>query len=495
MKIFHYVIMMSVSAVISLNDIKFAVAQRFPNSSPLSVKPIPSQAIKQSAPTSRSLLDPNPDPLQLPTSPAEVQLQPTQSITLQQAIDLAQRNNRELQVAELTLRRSQAALRQVQAALYPTLAGETELGYQRSSQARLDDLRYLNEDASPTGLLGGKIELSYDVFTSGRRSAQIRAAEAQVRLDQLEVERLQAQTRLDVTNAYYDVQQGDEQVRIAQASVSNAKRNLADAQSLEEGGIGTRFDIGRAKVQLANSEQELTDAQVQQAVARRQLVQFLSLSETADVSAGDPVQKAGEWTLSLEDSILLAYKNRVEFQQQLEQRTIAQQQSQASIASVLPQVSLFANYQFLNEFNEPFGNLNGYAVGVRMRWTFFDGGASFAEADQNRANQAIAETRFAQTRNQIRFQVEQAYKTLQSNARSIETATAALKEAQEVADVAEFRFQQGVSTQLDVITARNDLIRAESNRLRAILNYNRALAALQRAISGFSAKKPADSTK
>lgn len=488
------VAVMGVSAAINLSAIQIALAQRIPSiSQPL--KPTLNQATQQTTPTSGSSLNPDSNPLQLPTKPDEVRLQGTQAITLQEAIALAERNNRDLQVAELTLKRGQAALRQARAALYPTLAGETEIGYERSANDRLDDLKYLNEDASPTGVLGGRVEVSYDIFTSGRRPAQIRAAEAQVRYEQLEVERLRAQIRLDVTNAYYDVQQSDEQVRIAQGAIKNAERNLSDAQALEEGGIGTKYDVSRAKVQLANSQQDLTDAQVQQATTRRQLVQLLSLSETTDVSAADPVQRAEEWTLSLEESILLAYKNRVEFQQQLEQRTIAQQQRKAAIAGILPQISLFGNYQFLNEFNESFGNLNGYAIGARLRWTFFDGGASFAAADQNRANQAIAETRFAQTRNQIRFQVEQAYKTLQSNARSIETATAALKQAQEVADVAEFRFQQGVSTQLDVITARNDLIRAESNRLRAVLSYNRALAALQRAVSGLSANKPAGSTK
>lgn len=116
-------------------------------------------------------------------------------------------------------------------------------------------------------------------------------------------------------------------------------------------------------------------------------------------------------------------------------------------------------------------------------------GAAIAAADQEPQNRAIAETRFAQSRNQIRLQVEQAYKNLQANARSIQTATAALKEAIEALDIAQFRFQSGVGTQLDVITAQTDLIRAESNKLRAVLNYNRALAALQRAVNDLVAKK------
>lgn len=494
MRIFHYAVVIGIGAVVSLNDVKFAAAQRSPNSSS-PTELIPSQTTNQAVPTSSPSLNPNPDSLQLPTTPAEVQLQPTQPITLQQATDLAQRNNRDLQVAELALQRSQAALRQTTAALYPTLNGEAELAYERSTQDRLNDLKYLGQDAAATGVLGGKVEVNYDLFTFGRRPARIQAAEAQVRLDQLEVERLRSQARLDVINFYYDMQQADEQVRIAQSAVTNVQQSLQDAQALEEGGLGTKFDVIRARVRLGNAEQELIDAQTQQEIARRQLVQFLSLSESADVSAADPVQRAGNWTLSLEESIVLAYKNRVELQQQLEQRTIAQQQRRAAIADGQPQIGLFANYQFLNEFNEPFGTLSGYAIGARVRWNFFDGGAARATADQQKANQAIAETRFTQTRNQVRLQVEQSYKNLRASSRSIETATAALAEARQALDIAQFRFQQGVGTQLDVFNAQSDLIRAEGNQLRATLNYNRALATLQRSISGLTVSNSGSSSK
>ncbi len=387
------------------------------------------------------------------------------------------------------MKRSQAALRQARAALYPTLSGEAEVAYERNAQERLNDLKYEQRDSQPTGAFSSTVELSYDLFTAGKRSARIRAAEAQVRFNQLDVDRVRSQTRLEVANAYYDLQQAGEQVRIAQAGIKNVQRLLTDAQALEEGGLGTKFDIIRTRVQLGNAEQELIDAQVQQEIAQRQFVPLLSLAEVAAVSAADPVEVAGAWQLSLEESILLAYQKRAELPQQLAQRELAQQQRKAAIAGVLPQVSLFANYQVVNEFNESFGTLQGYAAGARLRWNFFDGGAAFAAADQETQNRSIAEARFAQSRNQIRLQVEQAYKNLQANARSIQTATAALKEALEALDIAQFRFQSGVGTQLDVITAQTDLIRAESNKLRAVLNYNRALAALQRAVNDLVAKK------
>jgi outer membrane protein TolC len=476
----RFVVLMIVSAIFSSTQTLSAIAQP---------KPIAPTVLKSQKVQPPDSLDPSPNPLDLPTSPEQVRSQQAQPITLRQAIALAQKNNRDLQVARQTLQRSQAALKQAQAAQLPTLSTQAEIANERTARETLDDLKYLNEKSSPANVLSGTVEVGYDIFTAGRRPARIRSAQEQVRLDRLDVERLNEQTRLDVTNAYYDLQETDEQVRIAQAAVTNARRSLQDAISLEEGALGTGFDVVRARVQLGNAEQELIDAQSQQDIARRQLVQLLSLSETVDVSAADPVRQAGEWKLSLENSIVLAYKNRVELQQQLAQRRIAQQQRRIALADVRPQVSLFANYQVLDDFNDEFGLKDGYAAGARLRWNFFSGGAARFGAAQEDANRAIAETRFAQTRNQIRFQVEQAYKNLQANARSIQTASAALQQAQEGLEIARVRFQGGVGTQLDVIAAENDLTRADVNRLNAILNYNRALATLQRAVSNLSKSK------
>ncbi|HEY9655215.1 MAG TPA: TolC family protein, partial [Crinalium sp.] len=73
-------------------------------------------------------LNPDPNPLSFPTRPEEVRLRGIQPLTLQQAIELAQRNNRSLQVSRLQLERSRAALRESQAANFPTLSAQTSLG-------------------------------------------------------------------------------------------------------------------------------------------------------------------------------------------------------------------------------------------------------------------------------------------------------------------------------------------------------------------------------
>jgi outer membrane protein TolC len=193
--------------------------------------------------------------------------------------------------------------------------------------------------------------------------------------------------------------------------------------------------------------------------------------------------------LSLEESIVQALKNRAELEQALAQRSLSEQQRRAVIAGHKPQLNLFANYNVLG-LDPDQGDLfisrgwaDGYSVGARLTWNFFDGGAAQARAEQRDFDVALAESRFAQLRNQVRREVEQAYFNLESSFSSIETAETSVLEAREALRLARLRFQAGVGTQTDVIQAETDLTRAGRNRLLAIIGYNLALSSLQRAVS------------
>lgn len=457
------------------------------------ISPAPVQSIKLSqrpAPLPNSL-DPSANPLQYPTKPEEVRVEQTQSITLQQALELARRNNQELQVALLQLERAQAGLKVAQAGLLPTVGLNAQVARQQSATGQLSnelqrdippELRRSQDDSPSTAFSGGA-QLNYDIYTSGARSARIRQAEEQLRLQELDVERLSEEIRLNVATEYYNLQQTDEQVRISQAAVVNAEASLRDARALEEAGVGTRFDSLRTQVNLANAQQTLTNARSQQRIARRQLATRLNIAQSATIAAADPVRLAGLWNQNLENSIVLAYQNRPELQQQLAQRNINEQQRRQALAQLGPQVSLVANYELLDRFNDSVGLTDGYSVALRANLNLFDGGASRAQAAQAKADIQISETQFSQQRNQIRFQVERAYSELQSNLENVQTSEAALNQARESLRLARLRFQAGVGTQLEVIDAENALTQAEGNRINAILDYNRALANLQRSVT------------
>lgn len=458
--------------------------------------PTPS-TLPTTATSAQSLLNPSPNRLLFPTKPGEVQIRSTQPITLQQALELAERNNRDLEVARLQVEQSRAAIREARAGNFPTLgltasldrSGSAFITQDTQQNSFLEQLGVENTNSGATRTAFGLgAQLNYDIYTSGLRPAQIQAAERRSRAIELQLEQVREELRLQVSNDYYNLQNADSQVAINEAAVRNAEANLRDSRAQETAGLGTRFDTLRAEVNLANAQQQLRNSQATQEINRRQLAQRISLSEAVSLTAADPVQPAGTWTIPLEDSIVLAYKNRAELEEQLVQREISNAQIQAARAQNGVTLGFVASYDFSRSgtVDRDARNSDNYSLGLQARWNLFDGGATNAQISQRERDREIAEARFAQNRNQVRFQVEQAFANLQANLANINTTQQSVAQAEEALRLAILRFQAGVGTQTDRISAEAALTQAQGNRVSAIIGYNQALAQLRRAVSNIS---------
>ena len=417
-----------------------------------------------------------PNDLNLPKTGAEVQITNTKSLTLEQALETAFRNNRQVQAARLTVARSQVSIGSAQA------AQALQVGLTSTLQNQGSPL--IVGERSPLGTsnssdLQGTLQATYNILSAGRNESSVRAAQEQVRFDTLDLVRVEQLIRGNVITAYFDLQAADSAIIINQASVRDATRSLSDAQLQERAGVGTKFDILRAQVQLATANQDLTNSQAQQQNARKNLAQILVVDNNTQFTAADPVRELGTWGYSLEDSIILAFTNRPEAAQQLSLRRISQQQQIIASAADSAQVNLFARYGLGKSLSTNSSAQDNYSLGAQLSWNFLDGGAAGANSNREIVNQQIYENQFTTSRNQIRFQVEQAYSNLGSNRKNIATSTQALTQAEESLKLARLRFQAGVGTQTDVINAQTALATARGNRITAILNYNRALANLR----------------
>ncbi|MBE9109785.1 TolC family protein [Nodosilinea sp. LEGE 07298] len=432
-------------------------------------------------------LTPEANPLLVPTRPEEVEIVGTQPLSLETAIELAYRNSEQLRIALLQLERSQSGLRAERASLYPTvdLSGSLQTTNQSSSGG---ESQFGGGDITTT-TASSTLRTDYDLGLSGERSARISAAERQVRLSELQVEQTREDLRLNTITDYYAVQEAIEQIRINQAFLDEAERNLRDSQLREEVGVGTRFDVLRAEVQVANARQTLTQAASQRQIAQRQLSRRLNVPPAIELTSL-AVNIAGAWPLSLEESIVLAFQNRAELEQFLVEREFNDAQRRISLAAVRPRLGVFGQYGLQSLLSSSTGASSslgdGFSLGAQLSWRLFDAGAARARATQNELDIQTDEFEFESTRNDIRVQVEESYYTLVANQANIDTASVAVNQAEEALELATLRFNAGVGTQLDVLTATRELAEAEGNLVTAVLDYNRALARLERAVSNLA---------
>lgn len=424
------------------------------------------------------------DPLLFPTQPGEVTVDLEQPITLEEAVAVALVSNKQVEIARLNVDRTLEQLDEARADLYPNLS--TLFGFdnrQTAGSQAINAPATLEVDDSATSTFDGSLSLSYDIYTGGRRGANINSSEKQVRLNQLLLEQTIEDTRLQVATDYYSLQNADSQVEIEQAAVEDAQQTLSDAELLERAGVGTEFEVLQAKVELAQAQQRLNIEQANQEIAQRVLADTLNVGQKVELETADGVEPAGTWNASLPESIVMAYKNRAELEQFLIEREINAEQRKIALADNRPQVSLVASYDLQEELDDDASVADGYSIGANVQWAFFDGGTARARARQAATDIQIDEAEFADRRDAIRLEVEDAFFSLNANEENIDTATQAVDLAQESLRLARLRFQAGVGTQTDVIDAQTELTTARGNLLSAIIDYNQSYTQLQRAVS------------
>lgn len=358
---------------------------------------------------------------------------------------------------------------------------------QQQQQISIAQSQLNDTDNFATTSITGSVNLNYALYSPGR-GPSIRIAREQLRISELEVDRITKEVFLNTALAYYDLQQANQEVNIALADVEDRTSRLRDLERLLGAALATRLDLLNAQVERDNAIQILRNTQAQQAIARRNLAQILSLPASIAPVAQANVEVAQDWDLSLEQSIVLAFDNRVELEQQLAQRRVGQASRRLAKADLLPRLDLSANYNAVKLYSDDPSDLalrgegDGYSLGASISWSLYDGGASSAKARQAEADIAIADEQFAQAAENIRFQVEQAFFQLPANRANVNTANDAVRRAREAVEAAQMRFQGGINSQTEVLDAQNRLIQAENNRIQAIINYNRALVTVQRAV-------------
>jgi len=447
----------------------------------------PAIVIPTSGVTNSGQLDPA-QTLVVPTTPSQVKLERTKPVTLEEVLELAEKTNSDWIQARIAIDKARAALQAAEAGRSPTVSGTVQYSYSDSAQSRLNIINNGNNNftsnKTTSNPLTGTLGINYNIFDSGVNDATIAAAENNLRIAESNLNQARQVVRLSIVTAYYNLQNADETIRIQRQAVKNSEKSLQDTQARERAGVGTKFDVLQSEVSLANARQDLLNAEAAQLVARRELARQLNYPPTVEITAADKIAPVAEWKLPLEESILLAVRNRAELDTQKLQREVARNNANAALARLGPQVSLFANVNTASEFTSGSGIGTGYQIGATLNWTLYDGGKTAAQVDQFKADQATAESKFEQAARQARFDVESAYINQRSRFQQIETATKAVKQAEEALRLARLRLDAGVGTQLEVLTAESDFTRADVNRVQAIIGYNQARANLERAIAG-----------
>ena len=440
-----------------------------------------------------------PATLALPDSPNQIKIVELRPLSLLDVENLAEVNNPNLKAIASRVDQAQSNLRAAISAWYPTLDFSTGNDFPSWTYGR--QYNYLNSLGSTTE--GGNTQtnrwraaatlgLNWDLINP-QRVPQVSAARDA--FEQAKNTYLIAlrDLRLQASQAYFNLQLTDDRVRIGQTSVQASLVSLRDARARFQAGVSTKLEVLEAETQLARDQSLLTTSLADQQNARRRLAQLLDLPQNITPTAKQPLRPLGVWLPSLQESIIGAYAFREELDNALLDISVSNSNANASLGAVQPFLSIVNNfvsgrtfgYAGLNpdravglEMGQTWATDN--TVGLNLRWSIFDGGRARAQYRQSKQQAQENAYRFADTRDQVRFEVEQSFNNLRSENRNIQTASREVLSARESLRLSRLRFQAGVTNQREVVDNQRDLTQAELQYSRSLADYNNNLADLRR---------------
>jgi Outer membrane protein len=427
-----------------------------------------------------------PNPLALPVRPAQVQIQELRPLTLAQVETLAEVNNPNLKAIASKVDQAQSDLRAQIALWYPTINLDANALPTYTDSSRRTRFRNQGTQTSNSDRWAAAAAIRAQWFLiNPQRNPTIAAARDAFEKAQFEYVIALRDLRLQAAQAYFELQQSDDEVRIGQESVRASLVSLRDSRARFQAGVATKLEVLEAETQLARDQQLLTTALADQSVARRALASLLNLPQTVTPTAQDPSRVLGMWQPSLQESIVAAYAFREELDQVLLDISIANSQANLALGEVQPFLNIFTGFDasWVDGNPNPEIRADGsfdFTVGMDLRWRVFDGGAAAARARQNRQLAEENTFRFAQRRDAIRLEVESSFYELEKNNRNITTTAREVISQREALRLARLRFQAGVATQREVVDNQRDLTNAEVRFSRAITDYNKRLAELRR---------------
>ncbi len=368
-----------------------------------------------------------------------------------------------------------AALRQSQAAYFPTLSVS-------ASARHIEDTPFdlgFGVDREPYrtyALGGGAAWVVFNGFATRFRVAAAHHAETASRESAREVQRLLLQ---GVALSYYEALLAQEAMTIAQRDRDFNRELSAETRKRFEAGVVSRGDVLNFDIRVAQADSSSLAAESDLFRARVALAELLGIP-TASLPQGlaqAPLPTVLPAALpDLEIELDYALANRPDYRQLLESRRGIEAERQALRGDYVPQVSVAADYGWSRFQSARFhdGRDASSSVGVAATWTLFSGGStkaqearlSAAASEISQTINALTHAIVAQLRQRLdAIRVAEQQVTLQQHIRDMTLETR---------DLVRSEYTAGRASLTRLNEAQTDLVRAEGLLAQAAIRHGQA---------------------
>jgi outer membrane protein len=443
--------------------------------------------------------------------PVFVTAQESRTLTLEQSVALALDRNPAKKIAEKEVDKAKASVWEAYAAIMPVLNGNASVQHAWAIQEQtipnfikqmlgptfpgvdqMPDFVKLSFGLENTYLYG--LSLTQPLFLGGAGIAGIKMANAARDASRHALETTRQNLIYQTVRAFYSCLLTRELVQVQEETLKQAEANLTIATKKYEAGTASGFDKMRAEVEIANLNPVVIASKNNYQVALTALKNILGYSEDVQIDViGTLDFKADE--MADTDLIDIQHKaliGRPELLAFAAQRHIAKSGVALARSEFMPKLFFATDYSFMAMNNAFFKDLRqddfskGFTSAISLQLPLFKGFSTHKKYQKARLDYKIAMDSEKQMRDHIMAEVEIVYNNFMEANERYRSAEESIELAEEAMRLANLMYEEGASTQLDVMSSQLALRQSRLNKATALFEYQVTRYNLRRVMGGLN---------
>ena len=402
-----------------------------------------------------------------PQVPVPVLNPSVRAITLEQALDLAKRNNPTLQANQTLIQQNKAQEITANLRPNPVLSWDTQY-LPLFAPSLWSDPNYWETQAQYD------VGVGYLFERGKKRQHRLDAAKTATAVTEAQVSDAQRTVLANAAQLFVTALLAKSNLEFAESLLDSYKKTVTLSEERHQAGAMSRNDLLKIQLQSLQFESDVNDAQLARAQALASLRQYLGFDsvpsdyEVVGTLAYEPV------TARLEDLQARAVTNRPDLQ--AAQRSVTASESQVGLAKANGKVDLNVSFDY-TRLNQ--SNLGAFYFNLPLP-VFNKNQGEIA-----RTQYAVTQSQFQQkaAEQQVLTEVQNAYEGLQRSEQTVQLYDKGyLDKATQSLEITKFSYEHGAASLLDFLDAERSYRSTQLSYRQALATYMTALEQLRQAV-------------
>lgn len=393
------------------------------------------------------------------------------------ALEIASQNNKNIQIAELERKISNANFHQTDAIFLPQLS----VGYSAITTSNpLNAFGFLLQQSSVTaqdfdpGKLnhpgatqnyGASVDIKMPLLNLDLIYAR-KGAKIQEDIYKYKTQYTKNYIRFEIQKAYIQLQFAYQAQKVLSNTLLDVREISHAVQNFYDQGLVQKSDVLNAQVQVNTIESALAKAESNITNASDGLKLLMNIEQGKEVFLTDSLEQRSEQSFYPEFSPIRA--DVMAMQRALDASNAMVKSSKLVF---LPKINAFGSYQFND--SKFFGfKESSYLAGISLSWTIFSGNQNRSKLRSSIFQRDKMKIELEQYIDKSKVEVNKTTRDLQDLQLEIRKQNASVEQATEALRILNNRYQEGLVSTTDLLTSQAQLSQQKLALAQAVMSYN-----------------------